>query len=73
MMPHFFAKPEVMNGTLVPLLADWEPDRRRVFCAFQRQRYMGKKLRAFIDLVGKSVENIDSFNTWVVTPYPERA
>lgn len=65
LLPDFFARPEVNAGALVPVLPGWKPERSRVVCAYQRQRYMGKKLRAFIELVTNSIADIDSFNTYV--------
>ncbi|WP_238446682.1 LysR family transcriptional regulator [Azohydromonas australica] len=65
MLPDFFVRPEVRVGSLVPVLPQWKPDRRRVFCAYQRQKFMSTKIRAFIDLVAKSIEDIDTFNNYV--------
>jgi DNA-binding transcriptional LysR family regulator len=67
LLPEFFAQPEVKAGVLIPVLPEWKPNRSRVVCAYQRQRYMGKKLRAFIDLVAKSIADIESFNTYVAS------
>ncbi|WP_051242553.1 LysR family transcriptional regulator [Azohydromonas australica] len=67
LLPDFFAHPEVKHGSLVPVLPGWKPERRRVYCAYQRQRYMGKKLRTYIDLISKSITEIDSFNTYVAS------
>lgn len=72
LLPDYFVQPELGSGALVPVLPQWKPERRRVFCAYQRQRYMGKKLRAFIDLVAKSIEDIDTFNTYVASPSKPR-
>ncbi|HSV81602.1 MAG TPA: LysR family transcriptional regulator [Ramlibacter sp.] len=65
LLPDFFARPEVEHGSLVPVLPGWKPERRRVYCAYQKQRYMGKKLRAYIDLVTRSIQDIDTFNSFV--------
>ncbi len=70
LMPDFFARPEVAHGSLVPVLPQWKPERRRVYCVYQKQRYMGKKLRAFIDLLNKSMEDIDKFNSYVTFVRP---
>lgn len=67
LLPDFFAQPEVKTGSLIAVLPDWKPNRSRVVCAYQRQRYMSKKLRAFIDLVAKSISDIESFNTYVAS------
>jgi DNA-binding transcriptional LysR family regulator len=65
LLPVFFAGPEVAQGVLVPVLPQWQPEPRRIYCAYQRQRYMGQKLRAFVDLMARSVVDIDSFNHYV--------
>jgi len=65
LLPDFFALPEVRAGCLAPVLPEWKPERRRLYCAYQRQRYMSRKLRAFMDLVGRSMADIESFNRYV--------
>ena len=65
LLPAFFARPEVAQGVLVPVLPQWQPEPRRIYCAFQRQRYMGRKLRAFVDLMARCVVDIDSYNFYV--------
>jgi hypothetical protein len=44
-----------------------EPERRRVYCAYQKQGYMSKKMRAFGDLVVKSIADIDNFNVQIAS------
>lgn len=65
LLPDFFARPEVEHGSLIAVLPKWKPERRRVYCVYQKQRYMGKKLRAYIDLVTMSIQDIDRFNSYV--------
>lgn len=65
LLPAFFTRPEVDRGVLVPVLADWQPEPRRIYCAFQRQRYLGRKLRAFVDLMTCCVAHIDSYNYYI--------
>ncbi|MCR6474824.1 LysR family transcriptional regulator [Variovorax sp. ZS18.2.2] len=65
LLPAFFARPEVAQGVLVPVLLQWQPEPRRIYCAYQRQRYMGQKLRAFVDLMARCVVDIDSYNYYV--------
>ncbi|WP_198085691.1 LysR family transcriptional regulator [Variovorax sp. E3] len=65
LLPAFFARPEVAQGVLVPVLPQWQPEPRRIYCAYQRQRYMGQKLRAFVDLMARCVVDIDSYNYYV--------
>ncbi|PZP90545.1 MAG: LysR family transcriptional regulator [Variovorax paradoxus] len=67
LLPDFFARPEVRHGSLVPVLADWKPERKRVFCAYQRQRQMAKKLQSFIALLSDSMADIESFNNYVAS------
>lgn len=72
LLPDFFAQPEVNHGSLVPVLPEWKPERRRVYCAYQRQRCIGKKLRAFIDLVSTSVADIDTVHTYIASSSGKR-
>lgn len=77
-LPVFFAGPEVAQGVLVPVLPQWPPEARRLYCAYQRQRYMGQKLRAFVDLMARCVADIGSYNHYVgstaaVSPSARRA
>lgn len=71
LMPDFFVRPEVSRGLLVPVLPAWKPAPRRIYCVYQRQRYMGKKVRAFVDLMVSCVANIDMFNIYVAAPEPQ--
>jgi DNA-binding transcriptional LysR family regulator len=64
-LPVFFAEPEVAQGVLVPVLPQWPPEARRLYCAYQRQRYMGQKLRAFVDLMARCVADIGRYNHYV--------
>ncbi|CAE6768698.1 HTH-type transcriptional regulator PgrR [Paraburkholderia domus] len=59
-LPEFFAHNEVESGLLQPVLAAWQAPRVPVYCMYQRQRYMGRKLRAFIDLMVESFDRIES-------------
>ncbi|WP_137918701.1 LysR family transcriptional regulator [Hydrogenophaga sp. 2FB] len=69
LFPDFFTRPEVRQGSLVPVLPEWKPEPRRLYCAYQRQRYMGQKVRSFVDLMARCVADIDTFNNWVsMTP-----
>lgn len=67
LLPDFFVGPEVKHGSLVPLLPTWKPERKRIFCAYQRQRYMAKKLQAFIELISRSMADFESFNAYVAS------
>lgn len=73
LLPAFFARPEVAQGVLVPVLPQWQPEPRRIYCAFQRQRYIGQKLRAFVDLMARCVVDIDSYNYYVGSSTAKRA
>lgn len=64
-LPDFFTKPEVDGKLLVPLLPQWHPQPMRIYCAYQKQRYAGQKLRAFITLMSESVHDIASFHSYV--------
>lgn len=69
LLPDFFARPEVKIGSLIPVLPNWKPERKRIFVAYQRQRYMAKKLQAFIGLLADSMSDIDNFSTYVLQTY----
>jgi len=62
LLPDFFVQPEIRIGTLVPVLGQWKPARRRVFCAYPRQRYEAKKLQGFMSLLTECTQEIDSLN-----------
>ena len=65
LLPDFFAEPEVKNGGLVRVLPAWKPEQRKIYCAYQRTRYSSKKLRDFVDLLTKSMEDIGHLNVYV--------
>lgn len=65
LLPDFFARPEVSRNILEPVLPNWKPERTRIYCAYQRQRYAGRKLKEFIELMIESVKNIDTYNLYV--------
>lgn len=67
LLPDFFTRPEVKQALLVPVLPQWKPEARRIYCAFQRQRYMGRKVRAFVDLMAHSIIDIDSSNSYIAS------
>jgi len=65
LLPAFFVRPELEQGVLAPVLPQWQPEPRRIYCAYQRQRYMGQKLRSFVELMARCVVDIDSYNYYV--------
>lgn len=65
LLPDFFVQPEVLRRTLTPVLANWKPERTRIYCAYQQQRYRSRKLKEFVDLMSASVKNMDSYNLYV--------
>ncbi len=65
LLPDFFTRPEVDTGALKPVLPGWQPEPTRIYCAYQKQRYLGRKLRAFIDLMAECFEGIDTFKRYV--------
>ena len=73
LLPDFFTQPEVKQAVLIPVLPQWKPEARRIYCAFQRQRYMGRKVRAFVDLMARSVIDIDSYNYYVASTHSREA
>lgn len=69
LLPDFFAQPEVKSGGLVPVLPAWKPEQKRIYCVYHRSRFASKKLRAFVDMLIKSMENIGRLNNYVAS-YP---
>lgn len=67
LLPDYFVQPEIQHGSLIPVLPDWKPERRRIFCAYHRQRYGSSKLRTFIDLVSQCAVDIPTFNNYVAS------
>lgn len=68
MLPDFFTRPEFDAGALRTILPDWHPAPIPVYCLYQKQRYMGKKLRALIDLMIECFQHIDSYQCYVGHP-----
>lgn len=68
LMPDFFARPEVKRGLLVPILPAWRPAPQPIYCTYQRQRYVGRKVRAFVDLLAHCIADIETFNIYVAAP-----
>jgi DNA-binding transcriptional LysR family regulator len=66
LLPDYFTRPEVATGMLSPVLPAWSATPVPVYCAYQKQRYMAKKLRAFIDLAIGSFAKIDSLQYYIV-------
>lgn len=64
-LPEFFARPEVECGILRPVLADWRAPDLPVYCAYPRQRHVGRKLSALIDLMTESFEQIGAMQFYV--------
>jgi DNA-binding transcriptional LysR family regulator len=70
LLPDYFTRPEMEAGTLVRVLPDWHLEPVSVFCAYQRQRFSGRKLRAFIELTTESFQSIENFNYYVGSRLP---
>ncbi|MEM8605799.1 MAG: LysR family transcriptional regulator [Myxococcota bacterium] len=54
LVPPMYVQDEVDEGTIVPLLPDWEADRERLLMVWPRQRFLLPRVRAFLDFVSKS-------------------
>jgi DNA-binding transcriptional LysR family regulator len=52
-LPHYMAAPHVPRGELVPLFVDWHADPMPLYVALPPNRYVGVKLRVFIDWVAE--------------------
>ncbi|RQO36411.1 LysR family transcriptional regulator [Herminiimonas sp. KBW02] len=65
LLPDFFTRPEIDAGILSAVLPDWHADKVPVYCVYQQQRYMGRKLRALVDLMAESFILIESFQKYV--------
>lgn len=67
LLPDFFVNPEVDCGSLIPVLPAWKPERRRVYVAYQRQRFTAKKLQEFISLLADNMADIRFTSNYVAT------
>ncbi|MDN7407995.1 LysR family transcriptional regulator [Burkholderia vietnamiensis] len=67
LLPDYFVQPEIRHGSLIPVLPNWKPETRRIFCAYHRQRFGSQKLKSFIDLVAQSIGDIQTFNNYVAS------
>jgi DNA-binding transcriptional LysR family regulator len=65
LLPDFFSRPEVAAGALRPVLAGWHPEPLRAYAVYRKQRYMARKLRAFIDIMATCFHDIDSLSYYV--------
>ncbi|MES2261947.1 MAG: LysR family transcriptional regulator [Pseudomonadota bacterium] len=65
LLPDFFAHPEVSRRILVPVLPNWKPERTRIYCTYQQQRYKSRKLKDFIELMANSVRHMEDYNLYV--------
>ncbi len=66
LLPEFFVHGEVQAGSLQPVLPHWEAPSLPVYCMYPRQRFMNRKLRAFIDMMVDSFHQIESCNYYLV-------
>lgn len=66
MLPEFFAHNETEGRLLQPVLPEWQGPAVPVYCMYHRQRYMGRKLRAFIDLMVESFDQIEALQYYKV-------
>ncbi|WP_454740431.1 LysR family transcriptional regulator [Cupriavidus necator] len=66
LLPKFFVHGEVAAGSLQPILPQWEAPSLPVYCMYPRQRFMNRKLRAFIDMMVDSFGKIESCSYYLV-------
>ncbi|WP_075257381.1 LysR family transcriptional regulator [Herbaspirillum camelliae] len=64
-LPDFFVQPEVLQGTLVPVLQNWKPEWTKIYCAYPLQRYRTRKLQEFVEMLAQSIQNLESYNPYV--------
>ncbi|WP_028223711.1 LysR family transcriptional regulator, partial [Paraburkholderia oxyphila] len=65
LLPDFFVQPELSRQLLVPVLPEWKPKPRRIYCAYQKQRFAGRKLRDLLTLMDECIEDIDTCSSYV--------
>jgi len=65
LLPDFFVQPELSQQLLVPVLPEWKPQPRRIYCAYQKQRFAGRKLSDLITLMADCIKDIDTFSGYV--------
>lgn len=71
LLPDFFTRPEIDAGVLSIILPDWHANKVPVYCVYQQQRYMGRKLRALVDLMAESFIGIESFQKYIGHSIPK--
>ncbi|MEM7136102.1 MAG: LysR family transcriptional regulator [Myxococcota bacterium] len=54
LIPPMYVQDEVDEGTIVPLLPDWEAEQERLLMVWPRQRFLLPRVRAFLDFMAKS-------------------
>ncbi len=65
LLPDYFTRPEQEAGTLVPVLPEWRPKPMPVYCVYPKQRYLGKKLRALLEVMDECFTKIDTLQVYV--------
>ena len=70
LLPDFFVQPEVKSGGLVAILPDWQSEKKKIYCVYQRNRYGSKKLRAFLNLLTESMSDINRLNNYTASILP---
>ncbi|MFT4195132.1 LysR family transcriptional regulator [Ottowia sp.] len=58
-LPDFFCQPEVETGGLRRVMPQWHPEPLRVYAAYQKRRFMARKLRSFIEMIAACFEDND--------------
>ena len=54
--PDFIVAPEIADGRLVPVLADWRPPAMPIHAAYPSRRHLSAKVRAFVDFLAERAE-----------------
>ncbi|KQP20730.1 LysR family transcriptional regulator [Pseudorhodoferax sp. Leaf265] len=67
-LPDFFCAPEVQAGGLRVVLPGWHTEPLRVYAVYQKQRFMARKLRGFIDMIAGCIDEIAELHQYVGSP-----
>ncbi|WP_430459637.1 LysR family transcriptional regulator [Thalassolituus sp. LLYu03] len=59
-LPFLVAVEHVISGQLVPLFSDWELKRIPISLAYPSRQYLPRKVRAYIDFVVNSIEQLET-------------
>ncbi|WP_374589249.1 LysR family transcriptional regulator [Ideonella dechloratans] len=64
LLPDYFCRPELETGALLPVLPDWRPRPMPVYGVYPKQRAVGKKLAALLEVMTDCFARIDTLQVY---------